>query len=125
MIVTGNKYKQFFRLILNIFLPLFIPGRTYGYNDTQTANRGTDLPKKKNSSNFEKDLQELESLVEKMEAGDLSLEDSLVHFERGIALTRACQKALSEAEQKIQILLDENGSQKLQPFSSDENPDIK
>ena len=83
------------------------------------------MPKKKNSSNFEKDLQELESLVEKMEAGDLSLEDSLVHFERGIALTRACQKALSEAEQKIQILLDENGSQELQPFSSDENPDIK
>ena len=125
MIVPENKYKQFFRLILNIFFPLFIPGRTYGYNDTQTTNRGTDLPKKKNSSNFEKDLQELESLVEKMEAGDLSLEDSLVHFERGIALTRACQKALSEAEQKIQILLDENGSQKLQPFSSDENPDIK
>ena len=83
------------------------------------------MPKKKNSSNFEKDLQELESLVEKIEAGDLSLEDSLVHFERGIALTRACQKALSEAEQKIQILLEENGSQKLQPFSSDENPDNK
>ncbi len=58
-----------------------------------------------------------------MEGGDLSLEDSLVHFERGIALTRACQKALSEAEQKIQILLAEDGSQKLQPFSSDETAD--
>jgi len=81
------------------------------------------LPKKKKSSNFEKDLQELEDLVEKMEGGDLSLEDSLVHFERGIALTRACQKALSEAEQKIQILLAEDGSQKLQPFSSDEATD--
>jgi len=78
------------------------------------------LPKKKKSSNFEKDLQELEDLVEKMEGGDLSLEDSLVHFERGIVLTRACQKALTEAEQKIQILLAEGGSQKLQPFSSDE-----
>jgi len=77
------------------------------------------LPKKKKSSTFEKDLQELEDLVEKMEGGDLSLEDSLVHFERGIALTRACQKALTEAEQKIQILLAEDGSQKLQPFSSD------
>lgn len=83
------------------------------------------MPKKKNSSNFEKDLQELESLVEKMEKGDLSLEDSLVHFERGIALTRACQKALTEAEQKIQILLADDGSQKLQPFLSDENPDDK
>jgi exodeoxyribonuclease VII small subunit len=81
------------------------------------------LPKKKKSSNFEKDLQELEDLVEKMEGGDLSLEDSLVHFERGIALTRACQKALTEAEQKIQILLAEDGSQKLQPFSSDETAD--
>ena len=81
------------------------------------------LPKKKNASNFEKDLQELENLVEKMEGGELSLEESLVHFERGIALTRSCQKALSEAEQKIQILLSEDGSKKLQPFSSDENPD--
>ena len=83
------------------------------------------MPKKKISSNFEKDLQELEGLVEKMEGGDLSLEDSLVHFERGIALTRACQKALSEAEQKIQILLADDGLQKLQPYSSDENSDDK
>ncbi len=81
------------------------------------------MPKKKKPSNFESDLQELENLVEKMEDGDLSLEESLVHFERGIALTRSCQKALTEAEQKIQILLAEDGSQKLQPFSSDENPD--
>ena len=81
------------------------------------------MPKKKIASNFEKDLQELESLVEKMEEGKLSLEESLVHFERGIALTRSCQKALSEAEQKIQILLSEDGSQSLQAFSSDEDPD--
>ncbi len=81
------------------------------------------MPKKKKPSNFESDLLELENLVEKMEEGDLSLEESLVHFERGIALTRSCQKALTEAEQKIQILLAEDGSQKLQPFSSDENPD--
>ena len=121
MLITDSKYKQFFRLILNIFLTWFIPGQTYGYNDTQTG--GIDLPKKKKSSNFEKDLQELEDLVEKMEGGDLSLEDSLVHFERGIALTRACQKALTEAEQKIQILLAEDGSQELRPFSSDETAD--
>ena len=84
---------------------------------------GSHLPKKKNVSNFENDLQELEKLVEKMEGGELSLEESLVHFERGIALTRSCQKALSEAEQKIQILLSEDGPKKLQPFSSDKNPD--
>ncbi len=81
------------------------------------------MPKKKKPSNFESDLQELENLVEKMEEGELSLEESLVHFERGIALTRSCQKALTEAEQKIQILLAEDGSQKLQHFSSDENQD--
>ena len=81
------------------------------------------MPKKKIALNFEKDLQELENLVEKMEEGELSLEESLVHFERGIALTRSCQKALSEAEQKIQILLSEDGSQSLQAFSSDEDPD--
>ncbi len=81
------------------------------------------MPKKKKQSNFESDLQELENLVEKMEEGELSLEESLVHFERGIALTRSCQKALTEAEQKIQILLAEDGSQKLQHFSSDENQD--
>jgi exodeoxyribonuclease VII small subunit len=81
------------------------------------------LPKKRSVSNFEKDLQELENLVEKMEGGELSLEESLVHFERGIALTRSCQKALSEAEQKIQILLSKDGSQRLQAFSSDEDPD--
>lgn len=123
MVVTESKYKQFFRLILNIFVTysLFQVKLTV----TIVTNRGMHLPTKKKSSNFEKDLQELESLVEKMEGGDLSLEDSLVHFERGIALTRSCQKALTEAEQKIQILLAENGSQNLRSFSSDENPDNK
>ncbi len=58
-----------------------------------------------------------------MEGGDLNLEDSLVYFERGIALTRACQKALTEAEQKIQILSAEDGTQKLQAFSPDEVAD--
>ena len=81
------------------------------------------MPKKKKSLNLENDLQELESLVEEMERGELSLEESLVHFERGVALTRSCQKALAQAEQKIQILLTEDGSQKLQSFSSDETPD--
>lgn len=54
---------------------------------------------------FEKALDELESLVERMEQGESSLEDSLKDFERGIELTRQCQAALAEAEQKVQILL--------------------
>lgn len=54
---------------------------------------------------FEKALNELETLVERMEQGENSLEDSLKDFERGIELTRSCQSALAEAEQKVQILL--------------------
>ena len=65
---------------------------------------------------FEKALAELESLVERLEAGDLSLEESLKDFERGVSLTRACQKALAEAEQKVQILLSEGGEEKLEAF---------
>jgi len=73
---------------------------------------------------FEKALGELEQLVEKMEEGDLSLEESLKHFERGIALTRSCQQALQAAEQKVQVLLSEGDNQKLAEFDtpgSDDN----
>lgn len=68
---------------------------------------------------FEKALEELEALVEKMEQGDLSLEESLQHFERGVQLTRACQQALKEAEQKIEILLQNNGRESSVPFDSE------
>lgn len=53
---------------------------------------------------FEAAMQELEELVSRMEQGDHSLETSLKDFERGVELTRICQKALAEAEQKVQIL---------------------
>ena len=79
------------------------------------------MPKKQGDFNFEKALQELEGLVEKMETGNLSLEDSLKYFERGVALTRNCQKALAEAEQKVQILLAKNGKEQLQDFSADDS----
>lgn len=81
------------------------------------------MPKKKHAADFEKDLQELEQLVEKMEKGELSLQESLTHFERGVVLTRSCQKALTEAEQRIQILIGEGDAQKLQSFVTDENAD--
>ncbi len=57
-----------------------------------------------NEVNFEKALEEFERLVERMEEGDLSLEESLKTYERGIELSRMCQRALDEAEQRIQIL---------------------
>ena len=68
---------------------------------------------------FETALAELEALVEKMEQGDLSLDESLKQFERGVQLTRSCQLALKDAEQKVQVLLEKSGQQSLEPFDSD------
>ena len=67
------------------------------------------VKKKKKAPDFETALEELESLVERMEGGESSLEDSLKDFERGIELTRSCQTALAEAEQKVEILLKKDG----------------
>lgn len=69
---------------------------------------------------FEQALAELESLVETMEQGELSLEDSLKSFERGVLLTRTCQQALKEAEQKIQILTENNPDAEPEPFENKE-----
>ena len=74
------------------------------------------IKKKAKTPDFEAAISELEQLVETMEQGDISLEDSLKHFERGIVLTRTCQKALQEAEQKVQILTNEGGKEILQDF---------
>ena len=74
------------------------------------------MAKKHHSINFEKTLAELEALVEKMEAGELPLEQSLQHFERGIALAGSCREALAKAEQKVQILLEKEGKAALEPF---------
>ena len=76
--------------------------------------------KKEEKFNFEKTLADLEKLVEKMEQGDMSLEESLKQFERGVALTRSCQKALADAEQKVQILLKNAGKEELAPFKADD-----
>ncbi|CAH0991541.1 Exodeoxyribonuclease 7 small subunit [Sinobacterium norvegicum] len=51
--------------------------------------------------NFEKSLEELEHIVEQLETDELGLEDSLKQFEKGIKLTRECQQALNEAEQRV------------------------
>lgn len=79
------------------------------------------MARKRDAFDFERSLEELEALVERMEAGDLTLEESLKHFERGVALTRACQKALAEAEQKVKILLEKDGKPELQPFEPEDN----
>ena len=67
------------------------------------------MTKKQVKFDFEMALEELEALVSSMEDGELSLEESLQAFEKGIKLTRECQTALKNAELKVQVLLNENG----------------
>lgn len=57
---------------------------------------------------FEKQIEQLESIVEKLETGDLALEDSLSQFEKGVKLTKECQNLLDKAQQKVAILTQDN-----------------
>ena len=71
--------------------------------------------------NLEKALADLESLVDELESGDLPLEKAMKKFEEGIKLTRSCQAALKEAEQKVEILLKSAGGEEaLQEFEPDD-----
>lgn len=79
------------------------------------------MARKKQDVDFEAALEELEGLVERMEEGDLSLEESLKTYERGIELSRVCQKSLDAAEQRIRILSEKNGSTEIQDFQADED----
>ena len=79
------------------------------------------MARKKQGVDFEAALEELEGLVERMEEGDLSLEESLKTYERGIALSRACQKSLDAAEQRIQILSEKDGTADLEDFQADDD----
>jgi exodeoxyribonuclease VII small subunit len=77
-------------------------------------------PAKKNPS-FEKDLEQLEAIVASLEEGGLSLDDSLKQFENGIRLARRCEKALTEAEKKIEILTkNAEGDLEAAPFGDEE-----
>ncbi len=66
---------------------------------------------------FERSLAELEALVERLEHGDLPLDDALKSFERGGALTRQCQGALKAAQQKVEILLNSSAVGEPEPFN--------
>ena len=66
---------------------------------------------------FEQALAELESLVERLERGDLPLDEALKTFERGVELTRQCQTALQAAQQRVEILLKRRGRAEVEPFS--------
>lgn len=73
------------------------------------------------SINLEKALADLEGLVEELESGDLPLEKAMKKFEEGIKLTRSCQKALKDAEQKVEILLKSAGGESLEDFDSEDD----
>jgi exodeoxyribonuclease VII small subunit len=75
---------------------------------------------------FEQALRELERLVEQLERGDLPLEQAITTFERGIELTRNCQKSLRAAQQKVEILMRRNGGLVTENFvepADDDGPD--
>ncbi len=72
---------------------------------------------------FEQALAELEKLVERLERGDLPLDEALATFERGVVLTRHCQSALKAAQQKVEILLKKSGRAELQTFTGSETED--
>ena len=76
--------------------------------------------KKPENFNFEKSLEQLNLIVEKMEKGDLPLEQSLKSFEEGIKIIHDCQNALTTAEQKVDILLKQQGKEKLEPYQNNE-----
>jgi exodeoxyribonuclease VII small subunit len=70
-------------------------------------------------ADFEHSLDELEQLVARMEGGELSLDESLASFERGIGLYRHCQQALDQAELRVRLLLDPDAPDDAEPFESE------
>jgi exodeoxyribonuclease VII small subunit len=72
--------------------------------------------KSSNSPDFEQTMKELETLVERLERGELPLEEALKQFERGVELTATCQAALKNAEQKVEILLKKSGAGEIAQF---------
>mgnify|MGYP006168039945 CR=1 FL=1 len=73
------------------------------------------MAKKETNYPFEASLARLDALVAQMENGDLTLEASLKTFEEGINLTRECQQALKQAEQKVTLLMEKNSEQPFEP----------
>ena len=74
----------------------------------------------KKTIDLEKSLADLEEIVDELESGDLPLEKAMKKFEEGIKLTRSCQSALKDAEQKVEILLRSAGGEELEEFLADD-----
>lgn len=82
-----------------------------------------DTPEPSPVADFERSLDALEQLVERMEQGDMSLEESLAAYERGVGLYRRCQTALEEAEMRVRLLTDPQDPAGAQPYPEMPAPD--
>lgn len=103
-------------------IPLWIISYSFNtLNHLQERSRKRTTMAKKKTLNFESSLEELEGIVEDMEGGELSLEASLKAFEKGIKLTRECQEALNQAEQKVLILMEKSVSTGAETADDDKN----
>ena len=93
--------------------------RAFGHTAPSATTRTATFMTGKKPVNLEKSLADLEALVEDLETGDLPLDKAMKKFEDGIKLTRSCQAALKDAEQKVQILLKSAGGEEtLQDFDA-------
>ena len=81
------------------------------------------MSKKPAPVNFEQSLEQLETLVARLESGDLPLEEALATFERGVRLTRECQSALQAAQHKVQILMQRPEGAAIEDFATEPDPD--
>jgi exodeoxyribonuclease VII small subunit len=77
------------------------------------------VSKEKKAVDFEQQLAALEDLVNSLESGELSLEESLKSFEQGIKVARDCQAALKSAEQKVEVLMRQGNELVSQPFEDE------
>ncbi|MEL0637936.1 MULTISPECIES: exodeoxyribonuclease VII small subunit [Marinomonas] len=74
------------------------------------------MPRKNSVRHFEENLNELDSIVTQLESNQLPLEEALKAFEKGVKISQDCQSVLTQAEQKVQILLDKQDGEHLEPF---------
>jgi exodeoxyribonuclease VII small subunit len=89
------------------------------------ARRSTSSPAPDEALSFEGALERLESIVDRLESGDLPLEEALAAFEEGVALSRRCAGELEAAERRIEVLVEQNGGLATEPFDepSDDGAD--
>ena len=83
----------------------------------------SDSAETKQGPDFEAALKDLEALVDKLESGDLDLNQSLAHFKRGVELSRQCRKMLDEAQQSVEALTDPDDESSAVPFDPDGKED--